>query len=143
MTWGDSPTSAGMAGVGSTSPAWGRPVAGVLLCLLLLCMISGNNFLRAAQPVCFLLGLERFSYGRGRSRPLLMSCCIHVYIISIIVMNSEAAACMMSQHLCTACRSEHSIIGFIALTCFTLPQLFFIFLAYTTYSYTCSCMLHV
>jgi len=34
-----------------------------------LCMLSGN-FLRAAQPVCFLLGLERFSYGRGRSRPL-------------------------------------------------------------------------
>jgi hypothetical protein len=70
MTWGGVfPTSAGPAGVGSTSPARGRPVADILLCLLRLCMFSGN-LLRDAQPVCFLLGLERFSYGRGRSRPL-------------------------------------------------------------------------
>jgi hypothetical protein len=34
MTWGDCPTSAGLAGVGSTSPAWGRPVAHMLLYVL-------------------------------------------------------------------------------------------------------------
>jgi hypothetical protein len=34
MTWGDCPTSAGLADVGSTSPAWGRPVAHMLLYVL-------------------------------------------------------------------------------------------------------------
>jgi hypothetical protein len=35
QTWGEAfPTSAGLAGVGSTSPARGRPVADMLLCLL-------------------------------------------------------------------------------------------------------------
>jgi hypothetical protein len=56
-------------GVGDTSPARGRPVAHILLCLCCVCVFSGN-FLRAAQLVGVLLGLERFSYGRGRSRPL-------------------------------------------------------------------------
>jgi hypothetical protein len=67
MTWGDSPTTAGLAGVGSTSPARGRPVADMLLCLLHLCLISGN-FFHAAQRACdllVLLGLERFFYLRA------------------------------------------------------------------------------
>jgi hypothetical protein len=81
MTWGDCPyTSAGLAGVGGTSPAQGRPVADVLPCLLLLCMISGN-FLRAAQPVC-VLARPGAIFLRALQASLMMSCCIHVYIMS-------------------------------------------------------------
>jgi hypothetical protein len=85
MTWGEAfPTSAGLAGVGSTSPARGRPaVADMLtLCLLRLWMISGN-FLRAAQPVWFFAWPGAIFLRAGALQAsLLMSCCIHVYIIS-------------------------------------------------------------
>jgi hypothetical protein len=105
MTWADCPTSAGLAGVGSTSPARGRPVADMLLCLLLLCMISGN-FWRAAQHVylfCAWPGAIFLRAGALQQASLVMSCCpVHVYIISeSSCMNSEAATCIMSQaHAC-------------------------------------------
>jgi hypothetical protein len=85
MTWGEAfPTLAGLAGVGSTSPAQGRPVADMLLCLLRLCMISGD-FLRAAQPVCVFAWPGAIFLRAGAIRQaslVLMSGCIHVYIIS-------------------------------------------------------------
>jgi hypothetical protein len=80
MTWGSYPTlhrSAGLArgksrgSVGRTISAQGRPVADLLLCLLRLCMISGN-FLHAAQPV-YMLAWPGASFLRRRgrsSRPL-------------------------------------------------------------------------
>jgi hypothetical protein len=69
-------------GVGDTSPAPGRLVAHILLCLCCVCVFSGN-FLRAAQSP-YLLGHclagpgVILPYRRGRSRPVLF-CCIHVY----------------------------------------------------------------
>ena len=99
MTWGEAcPTSAGLAGVGSTSPARGRPVADMLLCLLRWCMLSGN-LLRAAQLFC--LAWSDFPTGGGAPglpSDVLLHPCLH----HIIVMNSETAACVLSQHVCTA-----------------------------------------
>jgi hypothetical protein len=72
MTWGEAfPTSAGLAGVGSTSPARGRPVADItaVLAAFVYDFIQVTSCVLRSLSV-FLLGLERFSYGRGRSRPL-------------------------------------------------------------------------
>jgi hypothetical protein len=87
-------------------PARGRPVADPLLCLLRLCMISGitSYVLRSLSDFC--LAWSDFPTGGGApglSSDVLLHPCLH----HIIVMNSEAAACMM-----------HRII---AHTCFTLP----------------------
>jgi hypothetical protein len=77
----------------------------MLLCLLRLYMISGN-FLRAAQPVCVFAWpgaiFLRGGGAPGLSSDVLLHPCLH----HIIVMNSEAAACMMSQTVCTA---DHNI----------------------------------
>jgi hypothetical protein len=51
-------------GVGDTSPARGRPVAHILLCLCCVCVFSGN-FLRAAQLVGVLLGLPWSDFPTG------------------------------------------------------------------------------
>jgi hypothetical protein len=128
MTWsGAFPTSASPVGVGSTSPARGRPVADMLLCLLRLCMFSGNP-LRAAQLFC--LAWSDFPTGGGApglSSDVLLHPCLH----HIIVMNSEPAACMLSQHVCTADHNMPSLHHCHHCTCFTLPQLYFIIIAYT------------
>jgi hypothetical protein len=66
-------------------------VADILLCLLRLCMISGN-FLHAAQRACdllVLLGLERFSYRRGRSRPFYLQVLLHPCLHIVLAMYSE------------------------------------------------------
>jgi hypothetical protein len=115
MTWGDSPTSAGLAGVASTSPARGRPVADILLCLLRLCLISGN-FLHAAQRACdllqvVLLGLERFSYGRGRSRPLSFPVLLHSCLHIMLAMYSEFICIHM-----IACHHVHQLHS-LSLSC--------------------------
>jgi hypothetical protein len=74
---------------------------------------------------------------------LLLTSCLHVILARcmsnkliflihhIIVMNSETAACMMSQ--CTADHNIPSLSHELALPC---PHLYFTFLAYTTFSYT-------
>jgi hypothetical protein len=139
MTWGGAfPTSSSPARVGSTSPARGRPVADMLLCLLRLCMLSGN-FLRAAQPVCFFDCLAWSDFPTGGGAPCLSSdVLLHPCLHHIIVINSEAAACMMSQHVCTA---DHNIpsLHSLALPC---PSCISYSLAYTkpTLIYTYSCL---
>jgi hypothetical protein len=74
--------------IGDISPARGRPVTDLLLCLCCVCVFSGN-FLHAAQrarDLLVLLGLERFSYERGRSRPralsfqVLLHPCLHIML---------------------------------------------------------------
>jgi hypothetical protein len=85
MMWGDCPTSAGLAGVGSTSPARGRPVADMLLlCLLRLC----DNFIQVISCVLrslsvFCLAWSDFSTGGGApglsSDVLLHPCLHHIY----------------------------------------------------------------
>jgi hypothetical protein len=72
MTWGDSPTSAGLAGVGSTSPARWRLVADMLLCLLRLCLISGNFLHACFLHPCLHIMLAMYSEFGVRSK-----LCIH------------------------------------------------------------------
>jgi len=64
-------------------PPGGGLLLTLLLCLCRVCVFTGN-FMRAvrvcSQSIC-LLGLERFSYGRGRSGPIIMSCCILDYTL--------------------------------------------------------------
>jgi hypothetical protein len=81
-----------------------------------LCMLSGN-FLRAAQPVCiFAWPGAIFLRAGALQASLLMSCCTPC-LHHIIVMNSEAAACMMSQHVCTADHNIPSLHYQLALPC--------------------------
>jgi hypothetical protein len=107
-------------------PGGGLLLTCCCMCLLRLCMISGN-LLRAAQLFC--LAWSDFPTGGG-APGLPFDVLLHPCLHHIIVINSETAACMLiSQHACTA---DHNI----APTCFALPQLYFTFLAYTNYSYT-------
>ena len=93
-------------GVGDTSPARGRPVAHIPLCLCCVCVFSGN-FLRAAQLVGVLLGLERFSYGRGRSGSL-MPCPPSLSTLTSCLACTVRLNMRASAHM--HCRSCHPII---------------------------------
>jgi hypothetical protein len=101
----------------------------MLLCLLRLCMFSGN-LLRAAQ--LFSLAWSDFPTGGGApglSSDVLLHPCLH----HIIVMNSETAACMLSQHVCTA---DHNMPSLHCTNLFyPAPAVFHIPCIHTTYSY--------
>jgi hypothetical protein len=77
-------------------------------------MFSGN-FLRAVQPVYIhvCLAWSDFPTGGAGSRPLLRWCHLAAsmstaYIMHVIVMNSESAACMR-QNMCTADHNTPSL----------------------------------
>jgi hypothetical protein len=82
-------------------------VADLLLCLCCMCVFSGN-FLHAAQHTCdllVLLGLERFSYGRGLSRPLSFQVWLHPCLHIILAMYSE----FICIHMIIACHHVHRL----------------------------------
>jgi len=78
------PTRAGLQGVSNTSPPRGGQLLTLPCCALAACACL--QVTSCVLCVCVysdlstcLLGLERFSYGRGRSGPINMCCCISDY----------------------------------------------------------------
>jgi len=76
------PTSMGQQAVCDTSPARGRPLLTFLLCPCRVACSQVTSCVKCECAACLLAclrGLERFSYGRGRSGPIIMFCCILDY----------------------------------------------------------------
>jgi hypothetical protein len=129
-------------GVGDTSPAWGRPVAHILLCLCCVCVFSGN-FLLACCSKCVSTCLARpgvifLRAGALQASFVLLHPCLRILLA---IYSSEDTACM-HQLMCTAVSQLRSdqLIPLHLYAHLMYPACLFvlyIYVLYTTFALPC------